>query len=99
MRKNWQEWMLAGQHTYTASGRGIGSDLPVDPRSLEGHPKEIYQEVVVLYNVDDVDIDLLREETGKNVVEISMVFSLTINIQFDAPQNSFFACTYVFVLD
>lgn len=62
MRKNWQEWMLAGQYTYTASGRGIGSDLPVDPRSLEGHPKEIYQEVVVLYNVDDVDIDLLYND-------------------------------------
>ena len=49
-------------HLYTASGRGIGSDLPVDPRSLEGHPKEIYQEVVVLYNVDDVDIDLLYND-------------------------------------
>ena len=33
MRKKWQEWMLADQHTFTASGRirkKSASDLPVD---------------------------------------------------------------------
>ena len=37
MRKKWQEWMLAGQNTFTTSGHisegGTGSDLLVDPKA------------------------------------------------------------------
>ncbi|KAK2559386.1 Pogo transposable element with KRAB domain [Acropora cervicornis] len=39
MRKKWQEWMLAGQNTFTASGHlsegGTGSDLLVDSKAWE----------------------------------------------------------------
>ena len=46
MRKKWQEWMLADQHTFTASGRikveYTASDLPVDLRGLGRHSKQTH---------------------------------------------------------